>query len=57
MTTDRPYRSALPLAEALGELSAHRGTQFDPEVVDALVEIHSDEVAGHPSAQRALSGS
>jgi HD-GYP domain-containing protein (c-di-GMP phosphodiesterase class II) len=45
MTTDRPYRAALPLSEALAELRAHRGTQFDPEVVDALVEIHEAETA------------
>jgi HD-GYP domain-containing protein (c-di-GMP phosphodiesterase class II) len=43
MTTDRPYRAAMPLSEALGELRAHRGTQFDPEVVDALIEIHEAE--------------
>jgi HD-GYP domain-containing protein (c-di-GMP phosphodiesterase class II) len=45
MTTDRPYRAALPLAEAIGELRAHRGTQFDPQVVDALLDIHAKEMA------------
>jgi hypothetical protein len=39
MTTDRPYRSALPVRDALTELRAHAGTQFDPRVVDALTEI------------------
>jgi HD-GYP domain-containing protein (c-di-GMP phosphodiesterase class II) len=43
MTTDRPYRAALPLSEALGELRAHRGTQFDPDVVDALIDIHAND--------------
>jgi HD-GYP domain-containing protein (c-di-GMP phosphodiesterase class II) len=38
MTSDRPYRPARSTAEALGELVANRGTQFDPRVVDALVE-------------------
>jgi HD-GYP domain-containing protein (c-di-GMP phosphodiesterase class II) len=60
MTTDRPYRAALPLAEALAELRTHRGTQFDPDVVDALVEIHADEtasIAGSSHAGRALAGS
>jgi HD-GYP domain-containing protein (c-di-GMP phosphodiesterase class II) len=57
MTTDRPYRAALPLAEALGELVAHRGTQFDPEVVDALVAIHADEVAAPADAKEALNAS
>jgi HD-GYP domain-containing protein (c-di-GMP phosphodiesterase class II) len=45
MTTDRPYRAALPLSEALSELRTHRGTQFDPQVVDALIKIHEDETA------------
>jgi HD-GYP domain-containing protein (c-di-GMP phosphodiesterase class II) len=40
MTTDRPYRAALPLTEALNELRACRGTQFDPRVVDRLLELH-----------------
>ena len=36
MTTDRPYRSALPEHEAMAEVAANSGTQFDPGVVDAL---------------------
>jgi HD-GYP domain-containing protein (c-di-GMP phosphodiesterase class II) len=39
MTTDRPYRMALPLEEAKAELERTRGTQFDPQVVDALLAI------------------
>lgn len=39
MTTDRPYRAALPLNNALTELRAHAGTQFDPTVVDALITV------------------
>jgi putative nucleotidyltransferase with HDIG domain len=39
MTTDRPYRKALPLEQALSELRAKSGTQFDPVVVEALMEI------------------
>ena len=37
MTSDRPDRRALPLAEAVGELRRHAGTQFDPRVVEALL--------------------
>jgi HD-GYP domain-containing protein (c-di-GMP phosphodiesterase class II) len=37
MTSDRPYRKAMGKAEAIAELQANSGTQFDPEVVDALV--------------------
>jgi HD-GYP domain-containing protein (c-di-GMP phosphodiesterase class II) len=39
MTTDRAYRSALPLDEAREELRRNRGTQFDPSVVDALLVV------------------
>lgn len=39
MTTDRPYRSALPRGQALLHLLAGRGTRFDPAVVDALVAV------------------
>ena len=41
MTTDRPYRDALPLEHALTELQTHSGTQFDPKVVAVLEEIIS----------------
>ncbi|MFL5886432.1 MAG: HD domain-containing phosphohydrolase [Thermoleophilaceae bacterium] len=37
MTSDRPYRAAMPEAEAIQELVDNSGTQFDPGVVDALV--------------------
>jgi HD-GYP domain-containing protein (c-di-GMP phosphodiesterase class II) len=39
MTTDRPYRSAMPLEEALDELRRHCGTQFDPNVVRVLLAL------------------
>ena len=45
MTSDRPYRKAMPLDRALEELELGRGTQFDPDVVEnflALVEARSD---------------
>jgi HD-GYP domain-containing protein (c-di-GMP phosphodiesterase class II) len=38
MTSDRSYRKALPEHEAVAELRGGRGTQFDPQVVDALIE-------------------
>jgi diguanylate cyclase (GGDEF)-like protein len=36
MTSDRPYRAALPLAEARAELQHQAGKQFCPRVVAAL---------------------
>jgi HD-GYP domain-containing protein (c-di-GMP phosphodiesterase class II) len=38
MTSDRSYRKALAEHEAVAELRGGRGTQFDPRVVDALIE-------------------
>jgi HD-GYP domain-containing protein (c-di-GMP phosphodiesterase class II) len=43
MTTDRSYRAAMSLDEALGELQANSGTQFDPRVVESLVRVISDD--------------
>ncbi|MGH2715972.1 MAG: HD-GYP domain-containing protein [Thermoleophilaceae bacterium] len=50
MTTNRPYRGAMAQAEALEELRAGAGTQFDPSVVEALSEVIK---AGMPVAASA----
>lgn len=39
MTTDRSYRAAMSLDEAIAELRANAGTQFDPDVVEILISI------------------
>ena len=39
MTTDRPYRRALPPEEALRRLEEAAGTQFDPQVVDVCLRV------------------
>jgi diguanylate cyclase (GGDEF)-like protein len=39
MTSDRPYRRAMSCEEAFAELRRHAGTQFDPRVVEALLEV------------------
>lgn len=39
MTTNRPYRKALTWAEAFTEIEAGSGTQFDPQMVDAFLEV------------------
>jgi len=39
MTTDRPYRAAMPIDAALDELHRCAGTQFDPNVVNPLEHV------------------
>jgi HD-GYP domain-containing protein (c-di-GMP phosphodiesterase class II) len=39
MTTDRPYRPAMTLEEAIAELADKAGSQFNPAVVEALLRI------------------
>jgi HD-GYP domain-containing protein (c-di-GMP phosphodiesterase class II) len=41
MTTDRSYRKARPVHEALTELRRCSGTDFDPVVVEALADAVS----------------
>ncbi len=48
MTSDRPYRSAMSVEEALGEIKRCTGTQFDPAVVAAFLKT---EAAGKNSDQ------
>ena len=43
MTSDRPYRKALPREVAFDELRKGSGTQFDPKVVKAFIEILEEE--------------
>jgi len=47
MTTDRPYRKAMPIEAAIEELKRHSGSQFDPVVVDAFLKI-LDRGGAHP---------
>jgi two-component system, cell cycle response regulator len=42
MTSDRTYRRAMPAAAAAAELRTHAATQFDPEVVAALLSVVFD---------------
>lgn len=39
MTTDRPYRKALPTCVAVTEIRRNAGTQFDPVAVEAFLSI------------------
>ena len=44
MTSDRPYRSALTVDEARREVERCRGTQFDPQVVDAFLGVPVEQL-------------
>jgi HD-GYP domain-containing protein (c-di-GMP phosphodiesterase class II) len=44
ITTDRPYRRAAPLGEARRRIKESAGSQFDPEVVDALESTPDEEL-------------
>jgi diguanylate cyclase (GGDEF)-like protein len=44
MIQDRPYRNARDHAQALAELRANAGTQFDPDIVDIFCELFADGV-------------
>jgi putative nucleotidyltransferase with HDIG domain len=55
MTSDRPYRRALPREEALAELHANSGRQFDPRCVSAFEEflaVDEEIAASHEHAVR-----
>jgi len=43
MTHDRPYRAAVSKAEALAEISAQSGRQFDPRLVEAFLKWHKKQ--------------
>ncbi len=58
MASDRPYRPARPVPEALGELRAHVGTQFCPTVLAALEQLardRPDALTGTNARLRAVS--
>ena len=57
MTTDRSYRAAMPLEDAIAELRRCAGTQFDPSVVATLVTVlEEDAVTRVDTAAPALLG-
>jgi putative nucleotidyltransferase with HDIG domain len=56
MTSDRPYRTGMPVAKAAAILCAGRGQQWDAAIVDAFLRTLPGEDAGAspaPSADRA----
>lgn len=43
MTSDRPYRKAMPKEKAIKEVVDNAGTQFDPEIVAAFCYLHMED--------------
>jgi putative nucleotidyltransferase with HDIG domain len=43
LTSDRPYRSARSITAAMEELRAHAGTQFCPNVIEALEAVYREQ--------------
>lgn len=39
MTSDRPYRKGMPVADAVAELARNKKTQFDPEMVEIFLRL------------------
>lgn len=53
MTSDRPYRKALPFEAAREEIRACSGTQFDPVVAEAFLKVPTERwIAIHDSVNR-----
>ena len=46
MISDRSYRSAIPVADALEELNRHAGTQFDPQIVETFEKLIGELARG-----------
>ena len=54
MTSDRSYRPGMDVAEAIRRLRAGAGTQFDPDVVEALVRVLANPAAEETAASRSF---
>lgn len=54
LTMERPYKRALPVAEALDVLRAERGRHFDPDCVDAFLSGFARLAGQEPVPEAAL---
>jgi HD-GYP domain-containing protein (c-di-GMP phosphodiesterase class II) len=51
MTSDRPYRRALSVDEAVSEILAAGGTQLDPDIAEAFAELCAERTESWPIAK------
>ena len=56
MTRDRPYRKAMSRDHALAELARHAGSQFDSEVVAALISVERERLSPRILSEVRLTG-
>jgi putative nucleotidyltransferase with HDIG domain len=56
ITSDRPYRKAKSAAAAQAEILNHSGTQFDPRVIEAFLDIYTALVEEMVATNPAWSG-
>ncbi len=47
LTSDRPYRKAIPVSEALAYVHEHAGTEFDPQVVKVFESVIKEQAIGN----------
>jgi HD domain len=47
LTSARVYKAAIDVPEALGIIRDGRGSQFDPEIVDAFLRLHAAGLLAH----------
>jgi HD-GYP domain-containing protein (c-di-GMP phosphodiesterase class II) len=52
MTSDRPYRASIGVGAAVHELTVNAGTQFDPEIVKAFLDLLQRDTARAERAAR-----
>jgi putative two-component system response regulator len=43
LTSNKSFRNAFPVNEALEQISSHRGTKYDPKVMDACLKLFKEK--------------
>jgi PAS domain S-box-containing protein/putative nucleotidyltransferase with HDIG domain len=56
MASHRPYRAALGVEAALGEIEEHKGVRYDERVVDACLKLFREKRFAFPEGTERMSG-